>query len=55
MCTEKHVLVKKTFTNRQNMGMPLLTWVKNTVDGVETYWLSGKEKVPGEEGYADSF
>ena len=27
------------------MGLTLRAWVEKTVHGVETYWLSGKEKV----------
>ena len=27
------------------MGLPQLAWVEKTVEGVETYWLSSKEKV----------
>ena len=27
--------------------MPQGTWVKKIIDGVETDWLSRKEKVPG--------
>ena len=47
MCTEKHVLVKRMFTNGLNMGLLLLPWVEKTVCGVETHWLFGKEKAPG--------
>ena len=58
MCTGKHVLVKKIFTNEQNMDLPLLLWVKKTVHVDEIHWLSGKEKVLGavsnKEGDADS-
>ena len=43
MYMEKHVLVKKMFTNELNMGLPLWTWVKKTVHAVETHCLSGKE------------
>ena len=35
------------FTNEINMDWPLQGWVKKTVFGMETHWLSGKEKVPG--------
>ena len=56
---EKHVLVKKIFTNELNMILPQWTWVKKTVCGVETHWLLGKEKVTGavvsREGDADSW
>ena len=50
---------KKMFTNWVNISLPLETWVKKTVHGVEAHWLSSKEKVPGsaisKEGQADSF
>ena len=59
MYMKKHVLVKKLFTNGLTIGFPLGTWVKKTVHGVETNWLSSKEKVldkaVNKEGYADSF
>ena len=49
---------KKDFTNSQNMGLPLCIWVKITIQGVETDWLTGKEKVSSlevsKEGHADS-
>ena len=45
-------------TNRQNMGLPLLARVENTVHGMETDWLSGREKVSAtvisKEGHTDS-
>ena len=45
------------FTNRLNMGLPQLAWVEKTIDGVETHWLSGREKVSNaklsKEGHAD--
>ena len=48
MCIENLV-------NGLNMGVPL--WVKKTVHGVETHWLSNKEKVLGavvsKEGHAE--
>ena len=51
MFIEKHVLVKKMFTN---MALLQQAWVKKTV---KTHRLCKKEKVPGEvvckEGYAD--
>ena len=31
-----------------NIDLLLRSWVEKTVDAVEKYWLSGKEKVPGE-------
>ena len=34
-------------TNGLNMGLSLQSWFEKTVHGVETNWLSGKEKVPG--------
>ena len=49
---------KKVFTNRLNMGLPQLAWIKRIVDGLETQWLSGKENILGtmvnKEGYADN-
>ena len=45
--TKKHVSVQKMLTNGLNMGLPLRARVKKTVHGVETHWLSGKEKVLG--------
>ena len=57
MCMEIHVLVKKTFTNGLNMGLPLQARGEKTVYGVETYWLSGKENILGatvsKESHAD--
>ena len=58
ICMEKHVLGrKKMFTNRLNIGLPLCAWIEKTIHGVETHWLSDKEKVQGaginEEEYAD--
>ena len=29
------------------MGLPVGTWIKQTIQWVETHWLSGKEKAPG--------
>ena len=59
MSTEKHVWVKKIFTNGQNIGLPIWTRVEKTVQGEETHWLSGKENVLGKmvsrEGHVDSF
>ena len=59
MCTEKHVLVKKIFTNELNIVLPLWAWVKKTVYGAEIHWLLRKGKVLGtlasKEGHADSF
>ena len=37
---------QKMFANRLNMGLSLSAWIKKTVHGVETHWLSSKEKVP---------
>ena len=59
MCIEKHVLVKKMFTNELNMGLPPQAWVEKTVYVVvETHWFSCKEKVLGsaesKEGHTDS-
>ena len=46
------------FTNDFNMSLPPWAQVKKIVDGMKTYWLSGKEKTPGtavsKEGHADS-
>ena len=36
------------FTHKLNMGLSLWAWVEKTVHGVETHWISGKEKVLGE-------
>ena len=47
MYTEKHILVKKMFTNELNMGLLLWARVKKIVHGVETHWLSRKRKHPG--------
>ena len=46
---KKPALLKRMFTNRLNMGFPLLDWVKKTVYEVETHWLPWKEKVLGAE------
>ena len=50
---------QRIFSNGLNMGLPIQAWVDKSVHRVETYWLSGKEKVPGtaisKEGHADSF
>ena len=52
MSKEKHVLIKKIFTNKLNMGLILWAWV-------ETNLLSSKEKVPdtaaSKEEYVDCF
>ena len=41
-----------------NMGLPLKVWARRTVHGMETHWLSSKEKVLGaavrKESHADS-
>ena len=39
MYREKQVLVKIIFTNWLNMGLPLQTQIKKTIDGVETLTL----------------
>ena len=44
MCMGKHILIQKLFTNELNMGLPL----QKTTHREETYWLSGREKVPRE-------
>ena len=40
------------------MGLPVRAGGKKTVHEVETYWLSGKDKVPGftasKDGHTDS-
>ena len=41
---------EKLFTNKLNMGLLLRVWVENTVNRLETYWLSGKEKSSGRSG-----
>ena len=55
---KKHVLVKNTFTNWLNMGLPQGVCVKKTVKGEETHHLSSKEKIVSilvsKEGHADS-
>ena len=33
------------FTIRINMSLPLQDWVDKTFREIETYWLSGEEKV----------
>ena len=38
---------KKMFTNGLNMGLTLWAWTEKTVHGIETHWLSCKEKVLG--------
>ena len=41
------------------MGLQRRAWVKNTFNEAETYWLLGKEKIPGttvsKEDHAESF
>ena len=44
MRTEKHVFVKKMFTNRLNLGSPTWARVGKTIHGVETHWVFGKKK-----------
>ena len=55
---EKHVLVKKGFTNGQKTGLALRVWIEKTGHLVEIHWLSNKENVPraavSKEGHADS-
>ena len=34
---------QKKFTNGLNMDLPLRTWIKKAVHGVEIDWLSGKK------------
>ena len=41
---------QKMFTNRQNMALPFKACVEDTVHGVETHWLSSKEKSLGCSG-----
>ena len=40
------------------MDVSRRVWVENTVHQMKTYWISGKEKVPGavvrKEGHADN-
>ena len=56
--TEAGFSQKNMFTNGQNMGLPLWTWIKKNICGMEMNWLSSKEKVLGaalsKESYADS-
>ena len=48
---------QKRFTNTLNMGMPLRTRIKKTIQRVGKHWLFGKEKVLGaaigKEGHAN--
>ena len=37
MCTEKHILVRKMFTNSLNIGLLLQACIEKTVHGVETH------------------
>ena len=57
MCMEKHVLVKKIFTNRLNIGLARQAWVKKKIHRRETWWLSDQETILDaadiEEGHAD--
>ena len=47
MCMEKHVLVKRFFTNGLNIGLPLWAWAKKIIYGVETHSLVKKKfRVP---------
>ncbi len=41
------MLNQKILTNQINMGLQQRTWVEKRVHGVETHWISGKEKVSG--------
>ena len=43
MWTDKHVLVKNTFTKQQIVGLLQRACVENTVYEVEIRWLAGKE------------
>ena len=56
MIMEKYVLLKKMFSNGRNVGLLLRAGVEKT--GVETHWLTGKEKVPDttvrKESHVDS-
>ena len=49
---------QKIFTNGLNMVWSLWAWVEKQVHGVETHWLSGKEKfldaVVSKEDHADN-
>ena len=38
---------EKVLTNKQDIALPLWTKVEKTVNGVETHWISRKERVPG--------
>ena len=48
--TEKYVLIKKIFTNEQNINLPLWVRVKKIVHGVRKYQPSGKKKSSGHSG-----
>ena len=54
MSREKNILDKKILRNGLDMGLPLQTWVKKTVYGMETCRISGKEKVLGAAVSKDS-
>ena len=58
ICIETHILVKKIFTNRLNLNLTLQAWIKKTVHGGETHWISSKEKVLdaviNKEGHTDN-
>ena len=59
MCdvNEEAYFNQKMFTNQLNIGLPQQARVEMTVHGMETHWLSCKEKVSGsavsKEGHAD--
>ena len=54
---EKHIFSHKMFTKGEHIDLSLWARVEKTIHGVETHWLSRKEKVPGvalsKEGQAD--
>ena len=55
------IVNRKIFVNELNISLPLWAWVKKkkTVHGMETLWISSKEKVLSavisKGGHADSF
>ena len=50
MCTEKHILVQKLFTN----GIATTNQSRKALNGEKRHKLSGKEKVPGSKVHANS-
>ena len=58
VCSEKHVLVEKMFTNGLNLDLPQRTWIEKTDYRVEQHADSPEKKVLcatiNKEGHADS-